>query len=198
MKKYLIALIALLASNCLAQVSVQLASPGAGATVGTPFTVQASASSSHPIVGWHAYLDSVNVVTAGVTQSISASVNAGAGAHQLVVRAWDSTGAYGDQTVSINVGGGSAGGTGYSGTAGLPTPPAGAIVFIRKPSPEIIEIFSLGALGRGLVRSVSRATAVAHHEPSLACVAPSGNDAPRSSPKLSRLLKSQAKSAALA
>ena len=103
LKKYLF-LFALLGSQCLASVTVQLASPSSGSTVGAPIQLQASAASSHPIVGWHAYLDSANVFTAGVTGTISGSFNASAGKHTLVVRAWDSTGAYGDQTVVITVG----------------------------------------------------------------------------------------------
>ena len=103
MKKYLL-LIALLGSQCLASVTVKLASPASGSTVGAPIQLQASASSSHPIVGWHAYLDSKNVITGGVTGYLSGSINASAGRHTLVVRAWDSTGAFGDQTVVVNVG----------------------------------------------------------------------------------------------
>ena len=104
MKKLLFLLFVFAAANALAQVTVNLASPGSNSTVGTSFSLQASASSSHPIVGWHAYLDSQNVVTAGTTGSITSTVNATAGNHQLVVRAWDSTGAYGDKTVNISVG----------------------------------------------------------------------------------------------
>jgi len=107
MKKLLFLLLVFAASNALATVTVKMASPAANSTVGGSFSLQASASSSHPIVGWHAYLDSKNVYTAGVTQTASSTIYAGAGHHQLVVRAWDSTGAYGDQTISINVGSGS-------------------------------------------------------------------------------------------
>jgi hypothetical protein len=126
MKKFLVLVTALLVSNCVAQVTVKLASPTNGATVGSPFALQASASSSHTIVGWHAYLDSVNVYTAGTTGYISGSLNASLGTHQLVVRAWDSTGAYGEQTATVTVGGD--GTTPVSGSA-LPTPPSTAKVF---------------------------------------------------------------------
>ena len=102
-------------------VSVQLATPTSNSNVSSPFTMQASASSSHPIVGWHAYLDGANVFTGGNTGSVSANLTAGSGNHQLVIRAWDSTGAYGDQTINISVGG--------NGNGPLPTPPQNAIVF---------------------------------------------------------------------
>ncbi|HLH07864.1 MAG TPA: hypothetical protein VKW78_11555 [Terriglobales bacterium] len=130
MKKFLFLLLALLASNCFA-VTVNLSAPAANSTVGGTFTLQASASSGYPIVGWHAYLDSVNVYTAGKTGYISGNVSASAGTHQLVVRAWDSTGAYGDRTISINVGGGGAptGGNPPATGGPMPTPPSYAKVF---------------------------------------------------------------------
>lgn len=132
MKKSLILVIALLASSAFAQVTVKLSSPNNGSTLSAPFTFQASASSSTPIVGWHAYLDSNNVFTAGTTGAVSGTISASTGTHQLVVRAWDSTGAYNSQTVTINVGsttsgGGTGGGTSSGGA--LPTPPSTAKVF---------------------------------------------------------------------
>lgn len=129
MKKFLFVLFALAASNAFA-VTVRLSSPAANSTVNGSFSLQASASSSSPIVGWHAYLDSQNVFTAGTTGSISGTINAAAGTHQLVVRAWDSTGAYGDQTVRFTVGSGSGAPAPTSGgSTGLPTPPSYAMVF---------------------------------------------------------------------
>jgi hypothetical protein len=125
LKKCLFFVAALVASNCVAQVTVKLASPVANSTVSAPIQLQAYASSSRPIVGWHAYLDSENLYTAGITGSITASLNATLGVHQLVVRAWDSSGAYGDQTVEISVG--SSGGTTI--TSALPIPPSTAKVF---------------------------------------------------------------------
>ncbi len=128
MKKLLFVLFALAASNAFASVTVKLSSPTANSTVGGSFSLQASASSSYPIVGWHAYLDSNNVFTAGTTASISGTISAAAGTHQLVVRAWDSTGAYGSQTVTIYVSTTAPAPT-SGGSAGLPTPPSYAMVF---------------------------------------------------------------------
>jgi hypothetical protein len=131
LKKYLFLLVAVFASNCLAQVTVQLASPAA-ATVAGSFQLQASASSSYPITGWHAYLDGANVYSAGSTQTISTSLNAAQGTHLLVVRAWNSTGAYGDKTVQISVGAGTASNTSTGSstvTNALPVPPSTAKVF---------------------------------------------------------------------
>lgn len=130
MKKYLMLFTVLTAYTCLAQVTVKLSSPGSGATLSAPFQLNASASSGRPITGWHAYLDGNNVLTAGSTGNISGSVSASQGTHQLVVRAWDSSGSYGDQTVQINVGSSSGSGSPPPpSTNGLPTPPSAAKVF---------------------------------------------------------------------
>ena len=105
---------------------VTVTTPSNNSQVGSPFNLVANASSNYRIVGWHVYLDSVNVYTGGQTNSISTSINASPGTHQLVTRAWDSSGAYGDvwETITVTDGGGGGG-----GGDGLPSPPPGAIVF---------------------------------------------------------------------
>jgi len=109
-----------------AQVSVTLSSPASGATVSSPFTVSARASGTYTITGWYIYLDNSPVwSTPGPTSSISASVSAGAGGHQVHVRAWQSNGAYGDAWANISVGSTS------STTPGLPIPPSTAAVFSK-------------------------------------------------------------------
>jgi hypothetical protein len=104
-------------------VNVTVTSPANNSQVGSPFTLTANASSNYPIVGWVVYLDSNPVYTAGQTGSISTGITAAPGGHQLVTRAWDSTGAYGSVYENITVSGGGGGGN------GLPTPPSWAIVF---------------------------------------------------------------------
>ncbi|HUI82963.1 MAG TPA: hypothetical protein VL240_02000 [Candidatus Binatia bacterium] len=111
-----------------AAVHVTVTTPTNNSQVGSPFNEAAHASSSYPIVGWAVYLDSRAVYTAGRTQSINTNLNAPQGHHQLVTRAWDSTGAYGDAWEQITVTSGGGGGGGGGGN-GLPTPPPGAIVF---------------------------------------------------------------------
>jgi hypothetical protein len=124
----------LFASTSFAQVvSVNLSTPVAYASVASPFVVKASASSSHPITGWQVYVDGVSRYAALNTASISDSLAVAAGTHQLVVRAWDSTGAYDSDTVQITVKAGAAvapapPATGSS-AAGIPTPPSTAKVF---------------------------------------------------------------------
>src|SRR5581483_11944233 len=85
--------------------SVTISSPTSGSTVSSPFTVSASASAAagKTIVGWWVYLDSQGVYNAGTVNSINPSLTASSGNHTLVVRAWDSSGAYGDQTITITV-----------------------------------------------------------------------------------------------
>ncbi len=107
-------------------VNVTVTSPANNAQVSSPFNVIANATSSYPIVGWHIYLDGNDVFSAGQTGSINATINANAGNHQVVTRAWDSSGAYGSvyQTITVTGGGGGGG-----GNNGLPTPPSWAVVF---------------------------------------------------------------------
>ena len=128
--KYLLLLTAALLSLSIAATAaptVTVSTPTNNSQVGTPFHLAANATSHYEIVGWHVYLDGNNVYTGGQTNSISASINASTGTHQLVTRAWDSTGAYGDvwQTITVTNNGGGGGGGGN----GLPTPPPGSIVF---------------------------------------------------------------------
>lgn len=85
--------------------TVTISSPTPGSNVSSPFTLRASAtpSSGKTIVGWWVYLDSKGVYNAGTVSSISPTISASTGNHTLVVRAWDSSGAYGDQTMTVTV-----------------------------------------------------------------------------------------------
>ena len=88
-----------------AKPAVDLSAPGAGLNVTSPINIQASASASsgRSITGWAVYLDGKTAYQAGSVKSIHPNVAASSGTHTLVVRAWDSSGAYGDQTVSVQV-----------------------------------------------------------------------------------------------
>ncbi|MFB3812903.1 MAG: Ig-like domain-containing protein [Terriglobales bacterium] len=85
-------------------VSVSVSSPASNITVASPVTITASASSSHTITGWRIYVDSREAYGAGATQNISAPVAMSTGMHQVIVRAWDSTGAYASQALQLTVG----------------------------------------------------------------------------------------------
>lgn len=106
-------------------VTVTITAPGDGSQVGSPFNLTANASSDSQITGWAAYLDGRQVYSAGSTNNINTNLSAGDGNHQLVVRAWNAAGSYGDKTESITVSGGGGGG----GGDGLPDPPDNAIWF---------------------------------------------------------------------
>jgi len=101
----------LLASAAFAAgVTVTVSSPANNANVPLTFNVVASATTSNSgaeVTGWHIYIDSVDKWgTSGPTSSINQSVTTTTGTHTLLVRAWDSTGAFGDQTLTIHGGGG--------------------------------------------------------------------------------------------
>jgi hypothetical protein len=113
----------LTASGSSSGVNVNVTSPAPGATVGSPTTISANASSGYPITGWHIYVDSVSVWSAGSTQTINASVNIPSGTHSVYVRAWNSSGAFGTSstfTLTNN------GGTPSASSTGEPMPPSSA------------------------------------------------------------------------
>jgi len=126
----MLALFCFVAPFALAQVKIQASAPLANSSVTGPIAVHATASSSHPITGWQVYLDSADVYTGPPAATISANLTAVKGNHQLVIRAWDSTGAFGTETVEVTV-------TGATTTpppaappvTSLPTPPSNAVVF---------------------------------------------------------------------
>jgi hypothetical protein len=98
---------------------VAVSSPANGATVNAPIPVVASASASagRPITAMTVYLDS-NIAYTVNAASVNTKINAGTGAHQVVVQAWDSAGAVYKSSVAVNVGA-------PSGTA-VPAAPAAA------------------------------------------------------------------------
>jgi len=83
---------------------VTISTPTDGATVTAPVAVQASATSTNGVSGWHIYDENSNIVfSAGAVSSINASLNFGIGTHRLLVRAWDNISGFGDQTINITV-----------------------------------------------------------------------------------------------
>jgi hypothetical protein len=93
-----------LAAPALATVTVTVSSPATTASVPTSFNVVASASTSASgasITGWWIYVDSVQAWHGNPTTSINAPLTLTAGSHQVLVRAWDSTGAFGSQILNL-------------------------------------------------------------------------------------------------
>src|SRR5262249_47021050 len=109
--------------------TVTLSSPSNGASISGAVNVQASASSTNPIDGWHIYDNDTDVFAVHGVSSINTSLNLAAGNHTLVVRAWDNTGAFGDKTVTITVtGGGPPPSCGSTPTVTVTTPQNGSTV----------------------------------------------------------------------
>jgi hypothetical protein len=135
MKKILLGALCLMApSFSIAQVMVQVSSPQAYATIAAPTHVHATASSSQAITGWHVYLDNADVYTGPAGGTIDTDLNASQGTHQLVIRAWDTTGEFGSQALQATVTGAAAPVTtapapAVPPTTALPTPPSTATVF---------------------------------------------------------------------
>lgn len=100
---YFIRLNALMLGDGEGGLKVTLSAPSNGATLSSPVSIQASATSAHTITGWQVYDNGTSVFSAGQVNSISTSLTLASGSHILVARAWDSTGIFGDQTVSITV-----------------------------------------------------------------------------------------------
>ena len=84
---------------------VSIISPTNGESIGSPTTFSASAkpASGRTIVGWHLYVDSTDKYSAGAVDSIAPSISLGSGKHAVIVRAWDNTGVYGDETINVAV-----------------------------------------------------------------------------------------------
>src|SRR5690242_14886342 len=114
----------LLAAPCLASISVGVQPVGST----SPANIVATASSSSAITGWCIYVDSVLVFRQNTSATkINEWVTMTVGTHQVVVRAWDSTGAFGSAYVTVSIG--SAGGGGITGSGLIPTPPSSAKFF---------------------------------------------------------------------
>lgn len=101
--KLLMALVILVAT---AHAGLIVTSPANGATVGTSVHFQASASSSYPISAIRVYVDNVSLYTAAAT-SIDTYLTLSPGTHNVVVQAWDTSGALLRQLETIHVQAGS-------------------------------------------------------------------------------------------
>jgi hypothetical protein len=121
-KGFLLCTYFLLAAASLASaVTVHVSSPVNNFNGSSPLHVVASASSDQKITGWVVYVDSQVVYQSG-SSSIDTQLNVAQGPHQLVVRAWDALGRWGDVWEQITI-------NGNNNNGGLPTPPPWAKVF---------------------------------------------------------------------
>ena len=83
--------------------TVVISSPAGGASLSSPVEVQASAyaTAGHTITGWWVYVDSVATYNGGAVSAINPRITMKTGTHSVMVRAWDSSGAYGDETITV-------------------------------------------------------------------------------------------------
>jgi hypothetical protein len=99
------------AAAAFATVTVTVSTPANNATVTSPVRIAASATTNAAgavVTGWHIYVDSVDAYgTSGPTSSIDQNIPMNPGDRQVIVRAWDSTGAFGSQTLTLHVSTGS-------------------------------------------------------------------------------------------
>jgi len=105
--------------TAISSAGVTVSSPTNGSTVGSPVHVVASASSTHPITAMRIYVDNVSVFLTS-SSKIDTSVAMSAAKHNVVVQAWDSSGAVFKTALSITV-------SGSTTVSGLPAPPSTAV-----------------------------------------------------------------------
>ena len=116
-------LIAFITSTCLAH-AISVTAQASGTN--SPLTVKGTASSTRAITGWAIYIDSVLAFRQNTSATqISQSHTFSTGTHQVVVRAWDSSGAFGSAYLTANVYTASGGTTTTTGSL-IPTPPSWA------------------------------------------------------------------------
>jgi hypothetical protein len=84
---------------------VIVSDPASGSTMSSPVPIQATAQASpgHSVAGWWIYVDNVGVYKAGAVSTINPKVAMSTGTHKVVVRAWDTSGNFGDQTLTLSV-----------------------------------------------------------------------------------------------
>lgn len=90
-------------SGCSATSGVKICAPVSGSTVGSPVQFVAAAASGAPITAMRIYIDGVSAYT-GSTSSLNTSLPVAAGTHNVIIQAWDTTGAVVKSSVTINVG----------------------------------------------------------------------------------------------
>lgn len=85
--------------------AVTVRTPTNASDVGSPVNIEASASptAGHWISKWSIYVDGKTTYTTGAVNPVNAKVGMDLGKHTVIVRAWDTSGAYGDQTVSLTI-----------------------------------------------------------------------------------------------
>ena len=128
MKNALRLLIATMTLATAAFAGVSVSSPAAGSTAGSPVHFVASATSANPVTAMRIYVDNISVYLVSASK-LDTLVTMSAGTHNVVVQAWDSTGAVFKTPLSLTV----------SGTTPSPTPTPTPAVFPAPPSTAVVK-----------------------------------------------------------
>jgi len=105
---------------------VTVSSPTAGSTSGSPVHFVASATSTHPITAMRIYVDNISQYLISAS-NLDTSLALASGKHNVVVQAWDSTGAVFKTPLTVTVGGSAPTPTPTPVSGGLPAPPTNAV-----------------------------------------------------------------------
>jgi len=119
----------LIATMTLATASfagVTVSSPAPGSTSGSPVHFVASATSANPVTAIRIYVDNISVYLVSAS-TLDTLVTMSAGTHNVVVQAWDSTGAVFKTPLALTVSGSAPTPT-PTPAPGLPTPPSTAVI----------------------------------------------------------------------
>ena len=108
MKTFIKTAIVALALTAAAFAGVTVTSPSSGTTATSPVHFVASATSTKPISTMRIYVDGVSAYTVSAT-SINTDVSMAAGTHNVIVQAWDTSGAVFKAPLTLTVSGTSTG-----------------------------------------------------------------------------------------
>ncbi|HTD24126.1 MAG TPA: Ig-like domain-containing protein [Terriglobales bacterium] len=98
--------IVLVCSVSASAIAVSVSSPANNSNITSPVNISASATptSGFVITGWHIYVDSnLDSYSPGAVNAINTNLTIADGTHTVIVRAWDSSGAFASQTLSLTV-----------------------------------------------------------------------------------------------
>lgn len=126
MKNALRLLIATMTLATASFAGVTVSSPAPGSASGSPVHFVASATSAHPVTAIRIYVDNISVYLVSASK-LDTLVTMSTGTHNVVVQAWDSTGAVFKTPLTLTVSGSTPAPT-PTPAPGLPAPPSTAVV----------------------------------------------------------------------
>jgi len=158
-----------------AWVNVKVSTPANNATLTSPVSVTASASSDHSITGWRIYVDNTAVFHSGAASSISTKINIPAGTHRIVVRAWASNGASGSVTLTETVKSSTSGSA--EGTVSPTSLGFGSVALSTTSSSQAVKITNTGTAALNITGIAISPSQFAVSGPGSASIAPGSSAA---------------------